>query len=55
MNTRYEYGAKRRADGSIWQHPLSFIKDSFRSINLTYVYGEIYRRPKGTNAPWELV
>lgn len=54
---RYCYGVKRRSDGEIVRMPLADIKASFKTLNLTYVKGEIYRRPIQGNLPygeWEL-
>lgn len=52
---RYQYGAKRRSDGQIVQKSLKAVKESFKTLNLTFVYGEIYRRPvvDGVPGEWE--
>lgn len=53
IKIRYEYGAKRRPTGEIVQKPLKDIKDQCKTVGLQYILGEIYRRPAGSDEPWE--
>lgn len=50
---RWQYGIRNRTTGEIVQKPLRHIKATFKTPNLTYVYGEIYRR-QGSDGEWQL-
>lgn len=48
---KHQYGMKRRSDGKIIRHTIADIRHQQRTTNLSYVFGEIYRREPG--GEWE--